>query len=343
MFTASNANTSAASQMFELSTAWWRSCCLYTASRLDIADILANGPQTANAIAHATDCNPDAIYRLLRALASIDVFRENANHSFELTSLGATLTSNSPHSMKAWILAMLGERYIPWGELLYSVRTGRPSFTHVHGQPIWEYYNTHPLQNDNFVKAMEDHTRPVISNIIKAYDFSPYFLIADVGGGNGALLRHILDATPGSSGILFDQPAVIAAAGSFMQAPSIKNRCSLVPGNFFEAIPEKADCYVMKNILHDWNDDKALLILKTCAGTMKAQSRLLLLEAVIPDTNEPHPGKFMDINMLVVQGGRERTIPEFRQLASAAGLQYRQTIHTASPECSIVELVQQVP
>jgi len=325
--------------MFNLSTAYWRSCCIYTAAKLGIPDLLAAGARNAAVIAGHTGCNADAVYRLMRALASMGVFQENEEDGFELTPVGATLTSYHPDSMRAWVLSMLGERFIPWGELQYSVRTGRPSFEYVHQAPVWQYYNEHPQLHENFIRAMESHTRPVIRNVLAAFDFSCFPVIADIGGGNGALLCAVLESAPGSRGILFDQPGVIAAASKRIAGLAAGKRCTLEPGSFFDALPGGADCYIMKNILHDWHDAEAVQILENCRRAMHNSSRLLLLEAVIPGRNSPHPGKLMDINMLVVQGGRERTEEEFSRLALAAGLQHAGTRHTGSPECSIIELV----
>jgi hypothetical protein len=325
--------------MFDLSTAHWQSCCIYVAARLGIADILAKGPRSATFIAKATGSNESAIFRLLRALASIQIFRENEAHEFEMTELGSTLTSEEDGSMLAWVLTMLGERFIPWGQLEYSIQTGEPSFKHIYGIPVWEYYNTYPDKGTNYIRAIEQHTRPVIRNTLAAYDFSQFPVIADIGGGNGSLLFSILDKVTGSRGILFDQAKVVTAAEQLPEWPKLANRCTIIAGDFFETIRIVADCFILKNILHDWNDDKALHILRSCSQAMKKNNKLLLMEAVIPEGNEAHPGKFMDINMLVVQGGRERTEEEFKQMSSAAGLQYLRTIHTGSPECSIIELI----
>nr|WP_315821357.1 methyltransferase [Paraflavitalea speifideiaquila] len=223
---------SPAGEMFELSIAFWRSCCLYTAVRIGVADMLEQGSQTANALASATGCNPDGLYRLLRALAGLGVFREEKERTFSLTPLGTTLTSSNPDSMRSWILCMLGERFVPWGDLLYSVQTGQPSFTKVHGLPVWEYYCLHPQQRSNYIQAMENHTRPVIRNVIATYDFSKFAVVADIGGGNGTLLGSILASAPQSMGILFDQPNVIAAIPEVGDLPALKTRCSIIPGNF---------------------------------------------------------------------------------------------------------------
>lgn len=330
---------SPAARMFALSTAHWRSCCIYVAAKLNIADLLIEAPGTAAHIANVTNCDAGAIYRLMRALTSIGVFRENESHEFEPTPLGETLASHNSNSMKAWVLTMLGERFEVWEQLLYSIKTGKPGFARVHGMPVWEYYNKFPEQGSNFVQAMEQHTRPVTENVLLAYDFAHFPVIADIGGGNGTLLFSILDSAPGSSGILFDQETVTGKVQSKLDRSHLAARCTIINGDFFKDIPGGADAYIMKNILHDWDDENALNILRTCRKTMKKGSTLLLLEAVIPESDEEHPGKFMDINMLLNQGGRERTQKEFVQLASAAGLQYSKTIHTASPECSIIETI----
>lgn len=325
--------------MYELSVAHWRSCSIYVAAKLGIADILdKHGPLSAAAIADITHCHADALHRLMRALASIEVFRENEDQLFELTALGNTLTSNAPNSMLWWVLTMLGERLLPWNQLIYSIQTGKTSFEHVYQMPVWQYYATHAEQRRNYIRAMENNTRLFIPHIHAAYDFSQFKLLADIGGGNGSLLLSILDNNPHCNGILFDLLAVITAARNSL-VPN--TRCSLAAGDFFQSVPADADGYILKNIIHDWHDDASVLILKTCMQAMHHNSRLLLIEAVLPPGNEKHPGKFMDINMLAMQGGRERTAVEYKELLAKAGLQIIQIISTNKPDCSIIECIKQ--
>ncbi|HWB27858.1 MAG TPA: methyltransferase [Chitinophagaceae bacterium] len=324
-------------QMLQLITGFWTSCCIYAAAKLNIADLLAEKPQTAEQLAAATQTHAPSLYRVLRALASIGIFSKNADGVFSITPLGGTLQSNVPGSMKAMALAQLGDHYKAWGNLLYSVKTGNIAFDDAEGMNVWEYYHSHPEEGVNFMHAMTAMTGSAIMNILPAYDFSGFKTLVDVGGGNGALMMAVLGAAQTAKGIVFDEAYVVAETQKAIIAKGFEGRCEVAAGSFFESVPAGADAYLMKMVLHDWNDEKCGIILKNCTNAMKDNSKLLVIEAVIPTDDSPHPGKFLDINMLNMTGGKERTEEEFKALFSAAGLTVSRVVHTHSPMFSIIE------
>lgn len=326
-------------QMMQYITGFWTSCSIYIAAKLGIADLLANGPQTIEQLAEATHSNTVALHRVLRALASVGIFLENDQKQFELTPLGVTLRSDIPGSMKAMAIAQLGDHYTAWGNLLYSVKTGNIAFDHVEGTPVWKYYENNPEEGINFMKAMEGLTQAVIMNILPAYDFTQFKTIVDIGGGNGALMFALLNAAPNAKGIVFDEEYVVKETKKTITQNKLQDRCGVVAGSFFQSVPPDADAYVMKLVLHDWNDEQSLKILLNCAKAMKPHSKLLIIESVITEGNTPHPGKFMDLNMLVMTGGKERTEKEFTTVLGKAGLKLNKIIPTHSPMFSILEAV----
>ncbi|WP_026770444.1 methyltransferase [Asinibacterium sp. OR53] len=328
-------------QMMQLITGFWTSCCVYSAAKLNIADHLKDKPQTAHQLAEATHSDAPSLYRVLRALSSVGVFKENEDHQFELTSLGNTLQTDAPGSMKAMAIAQLGDHYNAWGNLVYSIKTGHIAFDNIEGMSVWKYYEMHPEEGVNFIKAMSGLTGAVIQHVLPEYDFTSFNTIVDVGGGNGALLVAVLDKAPQAKGIVFDEEYVVAETKKLIAKKGFSSRCETAAGSFFEFIPENADAYLMKMVLHDWNDEQCLQILNNCNKAMKAGSKLLVLDSVIPEGNEPHPGKFMDINMLAMTGGRERTEKEFASLFSNAGLKLARVIPTHSPMFSIVEAIKE--
>ena len=326
-------------QMMQMITGFWTSCCIYTAAKLNIADCLADKPKTTLELAEATHCHAPSLYRVLRALSSVGIFIESENGYFSTTPLGDTLKSDTPGSMKAMAIAQLGDHFDAWGNLLYSVKTGKIAFDYVEEMSVWKYYETHPDEGVNFMKAMAGLTGAVINNVLPAYDFTPYKTIVDIGGGNGALLMAILKIAPESQGIVFDEEYVVNETKESIAAQGLTSRCQPIAGTFFDYVPIDADCYLLKMILHDWDDNGSLKILTNCYHAMKSGSKLLILESVIPGENIPHPGKFMDINMLTMTGGKERTEKEFVELIEKAGLRFSKIIPTHSPLVSIVEAV----
>jgi len=328
-------------QMMQMITGFWTSCCIYTAAKLNIADLLKDKPQTADQLAESTHSHAASLYRVLRGLSSVGVFKENEQRQFELTPLGNTLQTDTPGSMKAMAIAQLGDHFNAWGNLVYSIKTGRIAFDNIEGMSVWKYYEMNPDEGVNFMKAMTGLTGAVIQHVLPVYDFSGFKTIVDVGGGNGALLMAVLDKAPQAKGIVFDEEYVVEETKKTIQQKGYDNRCETAAGSFFEFIPANADAYLMKMVLHDWNDEQCLQILNNCNKAMRPGSKLLVLDAVIPEGNEPHPGKFMDINMLAMTGGRERTEKEFATLFAQAGLKLLKVIPTHSPMFSIVEVVKE--
>jgi ubiquinone/menaquinone biosynthesis C-methylase UbiE len=326
-------------QMMQMITGFWTSCCIYSAAKLNIADHLKDKPQTADQLAETTHSDAASLYRVLRALSSAGVFKENEQQQFELTPLGTTLQSDVPGSMKAMAIAQLGDHFNAWGNLVYSIKTGHIAFDNIEGMSVWKYYEMHPDEGVNFMKAMSGLTGAVIQHVLPEYDFTNFQTIVDVGGGNGALLMAVLDKAPQARGIVFDEEYVVEETKRLLKQKGYDSRCEAAAGSFFDFIPSNADAYLMKMVLHDWNDQQCLQILSNCSKAMKPGSKLLVLDAVIPEGNETHPGKLMDINMLAMTGGRERTEKEFAHLFTQAGLKLSRIISTHSPMFSIVEVL----
>lgn len=322
--------------LMELLSGYWLSQCVYVAAKLGLADKIHHCPQTAAELAQQTQTHPQALYRLLRGLASVGVFREDQNHRFEMTELAAGLRSDVPGSQCAMAIMIGEEHYLAWSELLYSVRTGRPGFDKVMGLPIFDFLSKNPEQAKVFDAAMVSvHGRETAASLA-AYDFSAYPVVMDIGGGNGSVLMAVLEKHSSVSGVLFDLPGVIERARSRVEQAGLAQRCQLVSGNFFEAIPTGADAYMMRHIIHDWTDEQCQTILLNIHRAMKPEGRLLVIESVIPPGNDPFFGKLLDLNMLVIPGGQERTVEEYRLLFANAGFELLRVVPTAT-EVSILE------
>jgi hypothetical protein len=296
---------------------------IHVASVLGIADLLANGPRTIEDLATATGASPHALNRLLRALASAGVFQEGEGRQFSLTPLGDCLRSDHPESVAGWA-AFVGEPYHwqVWGALEHSVRTGENAFHHVHGTDAWTYRSQHPELGAGFDRAMTSTARQQVASILDAYDFGRFRTIVDVGGGNGALLAAILGRNPGMRGILFDQPHVVTGAGPLLERMGVADRCEIVGGSFFDSVPGGGDAYLLKSVLHDWDDTQAIAILQTCRRAMSGDAVVLLVEREIGPRNEMPDSKFSDLNMLVGPGGAERSTGEFAALLEASGFEF---------------------
>ncbi len=326
-------------QMMQKITGFWIACSVYTACKLNIGDLLAKNPQTAEQLAEQTNTHAPSLYRLLRALASDGIFSEDENGVFSNTPLGDILQDDVPGSMKAMIVAELGDHFKAWGNLEYSIKTGGIAFDHVEGKTVWEYYEQNEEDGLNFMKAMSGLTGAVIKHVLPVYNFSQFKSMVDIGGGNGALMMALLDASPDATGIVFDEEYVVNETQKIISDKGYGHRCTAQSGNFFESVPENADVYTMKFILHDWNDDKSGQILANISRAMNAESKLLIFDAVISGANLPHPGKFLDLNMLAMTGGKERTEAEFAVLLEQSGLKITQVIPTHTPMFSIIEAI----
>ncbi|HAA26488.1 MAG TPA: methyltransferase [Cyanobacteria bacterium UBA8553] len=317
--------------MYQMISGFWVSRAIYITAKLGIADYLQEQPKTAEELAAVTKLHAPSLYRLLRTLSSVGIFVEDNNHRFRLTLVGTTLQTDVPGSLRFMAIAELGsEHYLGWGNLLHSFKTGETAFDHIAGMSLWEYYAQHPEDSKPFDRAMTDMTAIVVEAVLESYDFSSLSTVVDIGGGQGSLIAAILKANSTLKGILFDQPSVIEEALPQLEAHSVIDRCAVVAGNFFESVPVGGDAYILKWIIHDWDDEKAIAILKNCHQAMSDNGRLLLIEQVISPRSELPFAQLMDLNMLVTMGGRERTQQEYRSLLQAAGFQLTRIIMTLS-------------
>jgi len=307
---------------------------LSVAAELGIADLLAAGPQTVDALATATGTEPGALRRVLRLLAAEGVFSEEASGAFAQTPLSDGLRVDAAGSPRDFLRMIGREPFLAWGRLLDAVRTGRPSFELVFGAPRFDWLAQNPEAAALFQAAMVALSDDVVAPIAAAYAFGDLGVVVDVGGGHGSLLSAILARYPTVQGILFDLPDGVAAAAAGLGGPL--PRCKLVAGDFFESAPQGADVYLMKKVLHDWSDDDAVRILANCRRAMAPGGRVLVAETVVPPGNAPDPIKVMDVNMLVVTGGRERTAAEFAALFARAGLTAGRVV-PAGPRISLLE------
>ena len=330
------AEASAHQQLDRMITGYWTSQAIYAAAKFGIADHLEDGPRTVAELANASATNADALYRLLRALASVGIFAEEESERFSLTPLAEALRSDVPGSKRALALMSGDEQFRTWAEIDYSIRTGKIAFDKVFGEPIFDYLGKHPEKARIFDEAMVGIHGRESSAVLDAYDLSGIGTIADVGGGNGSQITEILKKYPGTKGILFDLPHVVERAKGRIQASGLQDRCKLVPGSFFDSVPAGAYAYVLRHIIHDWDEEKCLTILRNCHRAMSADSKLLVIESVIPSGNEPFGGKFLDLVMLLIPGGKERTEPEYRKLLEQAGFELARVIQTGT-EVSILE------
>ena len=314
-------------------TGYWISQSIYVAAKLGIADLLKDGPKSSDQLAKSAGAHPDALHRVLRALASVGIFAENQEGHFELTPLAAALQTGVPGSLRDWAV-MMGEEWVwrPWGELLYSVRTGETAFEHVFGMGHFDYLSRNPEAGETHNKGMTASPMQPPSAVVAAYDFSGINTLVDVGGGQGAQIAAVLKANSHIRGILFDLPHVIEGARSLLEVGGVAARCELVGGDFFQSVPVGGDVYLLKAVIHDWDDDRGIAILKNCHGAMTKQSKLLLIERVMPTRVEQSAAFQLvarfDLQMLVIAGGRDRTEMEHRSLLMAAGFKLTRVIAT---------------
>lgn len=327
----------AQAQMLQLISGFWISRAVYVIARLGIPDLMKSGPKTAEELASATQIHAPSLFRLLRALASVGVLRSAEGGSFALTPLSETLVTDAPSSLRWFAVSELGQEHYPaWGNLMHSVKTGEIAFDDFFGVDVWKYFQQNPEDAAVFNDSMSGVTALINDAVLSLYDFSGFEKIVDVGGGHGALITSILKKNPQLKGVLFDAPEVIEGARPRIEAAGIADRCETVAGDFFKAVPAGGDAYLMKWIIHDWNDEKAITILKNCRNEMPQNGRLILVDCVVPESDEPHFSKFIDLNMLVMTGGKERTEREFAELFATAGFKLSRVITTDAPH-SIVE------
>jgi hypothetical protein len=324
-------------ELMRLINGYQVSQALHVAATLGVADQLKNGPESYEVVAVACGAHAPSLYRVLRALASVGVLHENGNKEFSLTPLGMCLTGDALGSRRNWARYIGGPgHWRHWGNLLHSIKSGENAFEFTHGMQAWAYRKQNPEEQDVFDSAMTGNSRSQARAALEAYDFSRFDCIVEVGGGQGHLLKEILLACPASRGVLFDQPQVIASADQALASAGLAQRCEFVGGSFFESVPEGGDAYVMKFILHDWDDNAAIDILRTCRRAMSPTATLVVIERVVGPPNEVPEGKFSDLNMLVTHGALERTQQEFNDLLNSGGFDMTEVVATRSPMSIIV-------
>jgi hypothetical protein len=311
---------------------------LYSAAALGIADLLKDGPQTSTELARHLQVNESALYRILRLLASQSVFEETPRRTFTNSRLSQFMRSGVPDSVRSILIFRGSELFFqPFAEILYSVRTGNSARTKVLGMDGWEYLKQHPEQAQIFDDAMTDMSALIGPTVAGAYDFGRWESIMDVGGGNGILLASILKAHLKVRGVLADLPHVLERAQQrgFLGG-ELQVRCSMHACDFFREVPPGCSTYMMKNVIHDWDDDHAAAILANCRRVVPADGALLLVEWALPEGNLDSQGKLYDVVMLVNTGGKERTVEEYRQLLALAGFRINEVIRTSS-DFNIIE------
>ena len=327
--------------LFRMISGFYVSRAIHVMARLGIGDFLADGPVHAEELAKHTKTHAPSLKRVLRLLVTAGVVTEDEDGWFGLTAIGECLRTGVPGSMRAVALLFGGVTERAWGDLLFSVETGKPAFHRVFGKDSFAYFAEHPEEAANFDTAMSTFTAPIAAVVAATYDFAGVRHVVDVGGGNGALLAGLLKAHPQLNGTLFDLPDVVERARPFLRELGLADRCDAVGGDFFAHVPAGGDAYLLKHVIHDWNDDRAVAILQICRKAMPPTARLLVVEGVYPpriDQSEASRGAAAnDVNMFVCTGGRQRLEAEFRRLYEAAGFSLSRIIGTDLPYSCIIE------
>lgn len=300
-------------------------------ARFKLADHMAAGPKTAAELAAAAGLNAAHLYRVLRALAGLGVLTADGDR-FALSPVGEFLRSDVPGSLRPVATYVCDPwSWKPWGDLAGSVKTGAPVFDRMFGEGVFDYLGKHPEEAATFNEGMTGFSQQAAAATLKAYDFKPFGTIVDVGGGHGAILCAILGTAPSARGIVFDAPQVVEGAHGPIRAAGLADRCRAEGGDFFKAVPAGGDLYVLKHIIHDWNDAKATQILKSVRAAIPATGKLLLVEMVVPPGFAPHFAHVLDLEMMVVCDGKERTEQEYRELLAGAGFKLTRIVPTEGP------------
>jgi len=326
-------------QLIQMASAYWISRVVYAAARLGLADQLAAGPRSAAELAAPTRTHAPSLHRLMRTLASLGLLTEGDAQRFALTPLGEALKAGAPGSARATLLTFGS----PWftaafEQIMHSLETGRTGFEKANGMPIFDYLGQHPEAASLFSETMVGFHGAEPAAVAEAYDFSAFKTVVDVGGATGNMMAAILSRHAGPRGVLFDRPHVVAEAPALLKARGVEPRVSIEAGDFFQTVPAGGDAYLLSHVIHDWNEDQCLTILGHCRKAMKPDGRLLIVEMVLPDGDTPHPGKVLDMVMLVVPGGQERTEAEYVPLLRNAGFRFTRVVPTQSA-VSVVEAV----
>jgi SAM-dependent methyltransferase len=321
----------------QMITGYWITGSIHAAARLDVASAIGDAPRAIAEVASAVGADVEALYRLMRALAALGIFAEGPGRTFSHTPLSLALRPGVPGSMHG-LAVMTGLLHLrAWPEVVHTVRTGETAFKKVFGQELFAHITTDAEAGKAFDDAMAGYTASSAAAIVASYDFSPFRTIVDVGGGNGALLAAILTRVPAATGVTFDLPPSTARARAALAAQGLAGRCEVVGGDFFESVPAGGDAYLMKNILHDWDDERSVAILRNVRKVIKVDGRLLAVEGIIDPRNAAGAGnKLLDLNMMVMTGGRERTADELAALYRASGFEVLRIV-PAGPAMSIIE------
>jgi len=317
---------------------------VYVAAKLGIPDLFHDGELGSDEIAQATGMHPGALYRFLRGLSSAGIVSELPGRRFTLTLLGSALRKDAPCSMRGWVIFSGEPLYLrTWEELIYSIQTGKPAFDKIHGMSFFEYARQHPETSLFFDEALASITLWEAQTVANAFDFSHLRTLVDIAGGQGTLLTTILKTNPQLHGVLFELPSVVEGARKHIEREGLMHRCDVITGDFFHAVPQGGDAYILKYIIHDWDEKSIVTILKNCRKAMPKEARLLVVEAVIPPPGEPHYAKYMDVEMLLLHGGQERTLKEYEVLLNQVQFKLVRVVPTqgpAGPEpLSIIEAV----
>jgi hypothetical protein len=327
----------AAQHVMQLGTGYVASTVMFLAARLRLADRLAGGPATAAALARDTGVNEDALYRVLRAAASLGVFEETAPRTFSNNLASSQLRAGVPGSLYDMVLWISDPFHFQvYAHAQHSLETGGTAVEKAVGVPVFEYFPKNPAESEIFNNAMTAFSAMVIPAVLETYDFTGIATLVDIAGGHGMVLTSILQKYPSTRGVLFDLEHVLAGARPRIESLGLAARCRTVTGDFFKAVPEGGDAYIMKHIIHDWDDERAAVILANIRKAMNPGGRVILLESIILPGNEPDFGKIIDLEMLLMPGGRERTEDEFRTLFAGAGFKTVRIMRTKSP-LSVIE------
>jgi hypothetical protein len=326
-------------QLLQMIFSFMTSQAISSVAKLGIADLLASGPKSTDELARATGVKVRPLYRILRALASVGVFSQDDGGNFRLTPVGEPLRSDAADSLRGFSIFLGSDwHWRVWSELGYSAQTGQPAFEKIYGKPFFKYLAENPEPARIFDNAMTSFSASVGAAVIDAYDFTGIKKLVDVGGGHGLLLASILEKYPRMTGVVFDAPAVVEGAKDLIKGRGVDGRCQTAGGDFFTSVPAGGDAYIMKHIIHDWEDERALIILKNCHRAMTEDGKLLVVEMVIPEGNAPSLGKFLDLEMLLFLHSYERTEAEYRALFERAGFRLTRIVPTGMPH-SVIEAV----
>lgn len=326
--------------LMQMGSGYWASLVLSVSLRLNLIEEINMGHRNLREVAERLNLNPQNTVRLLRGCCSLGVALEGPIEHFSLTPLGEFLTNDHPQSLRDALIMMTDPgHWNSWGELEHTVRSGQPGYRKALGvENVFDYFRSQPEEAERFNLSMASMTRAFVAAVDPVYEFAKFPVLADIGGGHGQLIGHLLQLAPQSQGWLFDQPPVVAGAAHELEKLGTAQRVKCVAGDFFQEIPHGADLYLLKHILHDWTDELCIKILKNLAAAMKPTARALVIELVLAEPPALCPHAMMDLNMMMMTGGRERTVAQYAELCQQAGLRVSQAIPTHGP-LTLVEIV----